>query len=104
MVSDFEHGGLDSFKNLKIASATAEVPGDRFADLVARGVGVLIQQSLRGHKNCRGAIAALRRAEIGKGILQGMEVSVFSEAFHCQNLFSTAFECQNKTGEHGLTL
>src|SRR5258708_22925529 len=72
VVRDLEHRGFDGFENLKIACASAQASGDRFADLIAAGVRVLIQQSLRGHQNCRRAIAALRRSKIGESILQRM--------------------------------
>src|SRR6266852_2138341 len=104
LVCDLEHRGFDGFENLKIARAPAKVSGDRLADLIPAGVRVLIQQSLRRDQNRRRAIAALRRSEIGKSILQGMKVSVFSEAFHCQYFCSTTLECQHETGKHGLAV
>src|SRR6267378_6740470 len=82
LVRDFEHRGFDGLENLKITCAPAQISGDRFADLLAAGVRIPIQQSLRRDQNRRCAITALRRAKIGKSILQGMKVSVFSEAFH----------------------
>src|SRR5712692_5728892 len=104
LVGDFEHRGLDSLKNLKITGAPAEISRDCLADLIASGVRIVIQQSFRSHQNCRGAIAALRCAEIGKRILQGMKVSVFSQAFDRQNLLSTTLERKHETGKHGLTV
>src|SRR5713101_501103 len=103
-IRDLEHCGFDGFEYLKIARAPAQVSGDCFADLIASRVRILIQQSLRGHQNCRRAIAALRRSEIGESILQWMKVTVFSEAFDCQNVLSTALECQHKTGKHRLAV
>src|SRR6266705_489773 len=58
----------------------------------------------RGYENCGRAIAALRRPEIGKSILQWMKVSVFSKAFHRQDLLSTALERQHETRKHGLAI
>src|SRR6266481_8846979 len=104
LVRDFEHRGFDSLENLKIARAPAQISGDRFADLIAAGVRIPIQQSLRRDQNCRRAIAALRRSEIGKSILQGMKVSIFSEAFDSQYLPSPTLECQHETGKHGLAV
>src|SRR6267378_77564 len=104
LVCDLEHRGFDGFENLKIARAPAQISRDRFADLIAAGMRILIQQSLRGDQNCRRAIAALRRSEIGKGILQGMKLPIFSEAFHRQYLPSATLECQHETGKHGLAV
>src|SRR6266478_2684083 len=104
LVCDLEHCGFDSFENLKIACAPAQISRDRFADLIAGGMRILIQQSLRRDQNCRCAIAALRRSEIGKGILQWMKVSIFSEAFDSQYSPSAAFECQHEAGKRGLAV
>jgi hypothetical protein len=93
LVRDFEHRGFDGLENLKITCAPAQISGDRFADLLAAGVRIPIQQSLRRDQNRRCAITALRRAKIGKSILQGMKVSVFSKAFH-----SSASTRQESTG------
>src|SRR5260370_29219429 len=104
LVRDLEHCGFDSFENLKIPCAPAQVPGDRFANLIASGVGILIQQCLRGHQNCRCAIAALGCAEIGESILQWMKVAVFSEAFHSKYFPPTAFEGDDEAREYGLAI
>src|SRR6202521_702400 len=104
LVRDFEHRGFDGLENLKIARAPAQISGNRFADLIAAGVRIQVQQSLGRDQNCRRAIAALRRAEISKSILQGMKVSVFSEAFYSQYLLSTTLECKHETGKHGLAV
>src|SRR6266851_2574899 len=104
LLRDLEHRGFDGFENLQIARAAAQVSGDRFADLIAAGARVLIQQGLRGHQNRRRAIAALRRSKIGKSILQGMQVSIFSEALHGQYLLATTLERQHQAGQHGLAV
>src|SRR5947207_13491505 len=104
LVRDFEHRGLDGLENLKIARAPAQISGNRSADLIAAGVRIHVQQSLRRDQNRRRAIAALRRAEIGTSILQGMKVSVSSEASYSQYFCSTTLECQHETGKHGLAV
>src|SRR5467141_1447183 len=104
LLRDLEHRSFDGLENLKIARAPAQVSRDCFADLIAAGVRVLVQQSLRGDQNCRRAIAALRRSEIGKRILQGMKLPIFSKALHGQYLLSATFERQREVGKHGLTI
>src|SRR5713226_3102348 len=69
LLRDLEHCGLDGFENLQIAGASAKIPRNCFANLIAGGVRIVIQQSLRGQQNCRRAIATLRRSKIGKRIL-----------------------------------
>src|SRR5436309_3080989 len=104
LTCDLQHRGFDGFENLKVARAAAQVAGDGLADLISRGVRILIQQSFRCHQNCRRAIAALRGSQIGKGILQRMKTSVFPEAFHGQDLLSAALERQYETGKNGLAV
>src|SRR4029077_10012076 len=43
LLRDFEHSGFDSFKDLQVARATAQVSRDRFADFIASRVGIVIQ-------------------------------------------------------------
>jgi hypothetical protein len=104
LVSDLQHRGFDSFENLKIAGATAQVSGDCFADLIPRGAGIVIQQSLRSHQNGRCAIAALRCAEVSEGILQRVKDSVFAEALDSQYLLSAALKREQETRKHWLTI
>jgi hypothetical protein len=72
LAGDFEDGGFDGLKDLQVASAAAEIPGERFADLVSGGMRILIEQSLCRDENRGSAVAALRRAKIGECFLQGM--------------------------------
>ena len=104
LVCDLEHGGFHGFENLQVAGAPAQVSGNRCANLIACGVRVLIQQSLGRDQDCRRAIAALRRSEIGKSILQGMQVSIFSKAFDGEYLPSATFEGQHQAGKHWLAV
>jgi len=101
---DLDHCGLDSLKNLEIARAPAQVARKRFSDLIAIGMGILIQQGFRRHQDCRRAISALCRSKIGKGILQWMKFAFFSEPFHGQYLPSVALERQHETRNHGLAI
>src|SRR5260370_9652925 len=78
LLRDLEDCGLDGFENLEIACAAAQVSGNRFANLIPRRVGILIQQSLRSHQDRRRAIAALRCSEISKSILQALKLPIFS--------------------------
>src|SRR5437879_6853190 len=57
LVSDLEHRGFHSFKNLKIAGAAAKISRDCFATLIARGGGVLMTASLWVHHGCWCGIA-----------------------------------------------
>src|SRR5260370_41055679 len=104
LLRDLEYRGFDGFENLQITRASAQVPGNCFADLIPRRVGILMQQSLGSHQDCRPYITALRCSEIGKGILQGVKVSVSSQTFDGQNIFSTTFECKHETSKLRLAI
>src|SRR6266478_6983736 len=100
LVRDLKHRGLDGFENLKIPGTAAQVAGDCFADLIPRGVRILIQQSFRSDQNGRCAIAALRRSEVGESILQRVKISVSAEAFDSQYLLSAALEREHEAGKN----
>src|SRR5205814_8218376 len=63
---------------LRVAGAPAQVAGERLADVLARRRRPLRQQRLRRQEHARRAIAALRGAELGKGLLEGMEAATVS--------------------------
>src|SRR5688500_8583550 len=67
-------GFLDGFEDLLVAGAAAQVSGDRFLDSFPGGLRLLLQQGLRRHQDPRGAVAALRGAEVGERGLQRMEL------------------------------
>jgi hypothetical protein len=92
LTGDLENGGFDGFEDLEIASAAAEIAGESFADLIARGMRVFVEQSFRGDENPRCAVATLGGAEIGKSFLQRMERTVRAEAFYRLDVFCVAFD------------
>src|SRR5256885_17268391 len=61
---------LDGLVDLDVAGTATEVAGECVLDLVARGPGVGEQQRFGREQEGRGAVAALRRAEIGGRLLQ----------------------------------
>jgi hypothetical protein len=99
----FQHRSLHSFENLQVAGAAAQISRDRLADLIARRARILVQQRFGRDQNGGSTVAALRRSEIGKCVLERMELAFFSEAFHRQDLFSPALKREHETGKHGLT-
>src|ERR1043166_1348673 len=63
---------LHRFVNLDVAGAAAQVPGQRFANLLARWPRRVLEQRLRRQQNPRRAVAALRRAQLRETFLQRM--------------------------------
>ncbi len=97
---NFEDGGFYGFEDLEVAGAAAEIAGESFADLIACGMRILVEQGFCGDKDGGRAVTALRGAEIGEGLLQGMQLAVGAEAFYGQDFFSLAFEGEEQAGEN----
>src|ERR671927_631750 len=66
-------GQLDRLVDFDVAGAAAEVPAQGFFDLFARRVRVLSEQFLGDEEEAGRAVAALRGARVGEGLLQGVE-------------------------------
>src|SRR6266850_2552443 len=104
LLRNLDHGGLDGLKNLEISGAPAQDAGERRANLIASGVRMLVQQGFRGDQNRGRAVSALRRAEIGEGILERMQSSFQAEAFDGQDIPGVALNAKDQAGEHGLAV
>src|SRR5256885_3313584 len=61
---------LDGLEDLEVARATAELAGERFRDLRARRGRVALEELQRRDEEARRAVAALRRAVVGEGVLE----------------------------------
>src|SRR5256886_4929353 len=64
---------LDGFVDLDVTGAAAEVARERLLDRVARRTRARREERLGGEKECRRAIAALGRAQLGERFLKGMK-------------------------------
>jgi hypothetical protein len=104
LLGDFENGGFYGFEDLEIASAAAEISGEGFADLVASGICVLIEQGFGGDQDRGGAVSALRCAQVSEGVLQGMELAVGTQPFDGEDIFVGTLECEEQAGEDGLAI
>src|SRR6266480_360152 len=74
-------GFLDRLENLLIPGAAAKVARNGFPDSFPVGHPFVVEERFRGHQDPGGAVAALRRAEVGEGRLQGMQLRAAAEAF-----------------------
>src|SRR5262245_21121632 len=92
-------GGFDRLVDLLVAGAAAEVAGDRLADSFAGRIGLALEQGFRGHQDARGAVAALRRSEVGKSGLQRMQLGAAGKAFHGLDAAPLALHRQHEAGE-----
>ena len=69
-------GRLHGFDDLQVPGAAAQVAGQRLADPLARRIGLAIEQRPRRDQDAGRAVAALRPAEVGEGLLQRVEPAV----------------------------
>src|SRR5262249_6438025 len=95
---------FDGLEDRQIPGATAESPGQCGANLVARRVRIAIEKRLRGQQERRRAVAALRRAEIGEGVLQWMQLAVLRQSLDGANVAAVALLRQHETREHRLAI
>jgi hypothetical protein len=101
---DFHDGGFDGFENLQVSGAAAQIAGESVANLLAIGMRILVEQSFRGDENCRGAVSALRGAEVGERFLQRVESAIDAHALDGEDIPLIAFEREDETGKHGLAV
>src|SRR5207244_2658947 len=93
---------LNRFKDLLIPRAATEISRQRFADLIARRMRMLVQQRLRRDEESRRAVAALRGAEIGERFLKRMEPTVSGESFDRRDAATLALHTEHETREDRL--
>src|SRR5205085_536358 len=76
------HGGLfDGVNDLHVACTSAEIAGDGFLDLVARRLGVGVEQGAGGNQHAGRADAALRAAGFEEGLLKRVEAAIARQPF-----------------------
>src|SRR3972149_9767358 len=90
-----ERHGVD---DAQVARAAAEVPGERFLDLLAAGVWLLVEERFRGQEHARGAVAALGCAELDEGGLEGVQLGA-GETFDRHQLAALHLDGKGEAGE-----
>src|SRR5438132_9557692 len=93
-------GQFDGLVDLDVAGAAAEVAREGGLDVVAGGPRVVAQQGEGGEEERRGAVAALRRAQLGEGVLKGVESAAVSHPLHGLDPPAGAGEPEDQAGEH----
>src|SRR5207248_3189105 len=92
---------FDRLVDLDVAGAAAQVAGQRLFDLIARRSRVAREQRLRGEEKRRSAIAALRRAKLGEGVLQRVQIAARGHPLDRPHAPSRTGEAEDQAGEHG---
>src|SRR2546425_9170801 len=75
-------GELDGIEDLGVTGAAAEVAGQRLLDLGAGRHRVVLEEPLGREEDPRRAVAALGGAQLGEGLLEGMERAALGHAFY----------------------
>src|SRR5262245_16948949 len=70
---------LDRLDDVDVARATAQVPGDRVADLVLARARVLLEVRVAGHEHAGRAVAALEAVLLHEPFLDRVELAVLLE-------------------------
>jgi hypothetical protein len=74
--------GFYRFEDLLIARTAAQATGERFADLVARRAGMLVEQRFRSDQEAGRADAALQGGSLQEALLKGMQVALARQPFN----------------------
>src|SRR3989441_13002086 len=90
---------LDGFVDLDVTGAAAEVARERLLDRVARRTRARREECLGGEEERRCAIAALRGAELGEGLLERMERAARRHPLDRLDPAPGAGEAEHQTGE-----
>ena len=79
---------LGRFQNWPIASATAEVAGERFVGFMGIGLVTVLLQREQRHHETGGAKAALRTVALDHGFLHAVQLTFVLEVFNADELFA----------------
>src|SRR5436190_5986432 len=94
-------GQLHGLVDLEVAGAAAEVAGERLLDRSARGAGLDGEQCLGREQERGGAVAALRRAQLGERVLERVQLAARRHAFDGRDAMSGTGKAEQQAGEHG---
>src|SRR6266566_5159673 len=89
-------GQLDRLIDLDVAGAAAEVAGQRVFDFGACRLGIAGEQRLGGEQESGRAVAALRGAQVGERLLQGMQLAALRHRFDGSHRVAGARETQHQ--------
>jgi hypothetical protein len=95
---------MNGFEDFCVASAPAEIAGERVLDIVIRRFGVPFEQSLGSEYHPRRAEPALDRSPIYKGPLDGMEIFAGSQSLNGQDIGSIGFQSQGQARTYGMAV
>jgi hypothetical protein len=74
---------LNGVHDARVGAAAADIALHELHNLTGRWVWFLGEEREAAHDHSRSAVGALKGFEIEEGLLDGMEMSIFFEAFDC---------------------
>jgi len=88
---------LDGIDYFDVPSAAAQISGDCFLDLIARGMNILVQQGASGYQHSRSAYPTLGAAAFEECALKRIEPTVTSKPFDSKNGRAVHLAHRNET-------
>jgi hypothetical protein len=76
-------GLLDGVHDARVGSTTADISLHELHDFSGRGARLLREERHAADDHSGGAVGALESFEIEEGLLHGMQMAIFFEAFDC---------------------
>src|SRR5512137_2023094 len=95
---------LDRLVDLLVSGASAQLARERLRDLLPGGVRLPVEDPSRGHQHARRAVAALGRAMVGEGGLEGMELGAVPEPLHGGDRSIAALHRRHQAGERQIAV
>src|SRR5215210_560009 len=97
-------GVLDRLEDPQIARAAAQVPGERLAQLLAVGTGMLAQVCVHRHEEARRAEAALERMGLVERALERVQAGVAGEPLDGGERAAVRLDREHQAGADGLAV
>src|SRR5438552_5005217 len=97
-------GVLDRLHDIRVARASAQVTGDRAADLFLRWMRIFLEQRDGAHHHSGRAEAALEAMLFDEALLNRMELAIGLEAFDRPQFSTVCLHCEDRAGFHRLAI
>src|SRR5207247_7093449 len=89
-------GVLDRLHDIYGGGASAQVPGDRAANLFLRWMRIFLEQRDGAHHHSGRAEAALEAMLFDEALLNRMELAIRLEAFDRSDFSTVCLDCQDR--------
>jgi len=97
-------GLFNSFEDLQIPRAAAQIPAKGFFDLSTIRRRVFLQERLRNQEDPRRAVSALSCAEIRERSLQRMKIRSLCQPFDRRDVLPFKLRREQEAGQRGLAV